>query len=438
MPLESTLAYTPPSAPKFSADALLRIAALKRKYSPAVEKITDRVYLARGFALGNVGMIITDEGLVIVDTTESRSVAEEISARFREITDLPIRYIIYTHGHRDHILGTPAFFSQGVQVIATNAAVALMKTYRKELRAFYDRSRANQSGRLETEHSLKSPIKSIFKLETESQLIWPTTTFDEKYTFQLGGVDIELYHTVGETPGHLMIWLPRERILFPGDLYYESFPNLSAPMLEPRPVKGWYESLDRMISMKPAYLVPGHSRAIIGENNVQDILIHHSRAIRFVYEETVKAVNQGLTADEAVAQIRLPPELAQREHLKELYGRVDWSVRGIYQGLTGWYDGRGTGLNPLSNHYLSREVVLLAGGADKLLARAIELQQAGEHQLVCELCDVVIDANHEDKLARVIKSYSLDYLGYLSGNLNMFGFYRSAAAVERKNADFRP
>ncbi len=436
-PEESTLAYTPPPPPRFSAQALVRLAALKKKYAPTVEKITDHIYLARGFALGSVGMIITAEGLVIVDTTESRTVAEEILARFREITDLPVRSIIYTHGHRDHTLGTPAFFSQGVQIIATNEAVKLLKAYREELRAFHDRSRTNQSGRLATEYSMESPIKSLFKLEADSQLIWPTTTFDEKYAFELGGVKIELYHTVGETPGHLMVWLPQERVLFPGDLYYESFPNLSAPMLEPRPVKGWYASLDRMISLEPVYLVPGHSGAIIGADNVRDVLTQHSRAIRFVYEATVKAVNEGLTVDEAAAQISLPPELSQREHLRELYGRVDWSVRGIYQGLTGWYDGRGTGLNPLPKQYLDRELVLLAGGADKLLARAIELKKAGEHQLVCELCDVVINANPEDTLARIIKSFSLDYLGYLSGNLNMFGFYRSAAAMERSRAGFK-
>ncbi len=437
-PEESTLVYTPPPAPRFSVKDLARLKALKKQYSPTVEKITPRIYLARGFALGNVGMIVTDEGLVIVDTTESRAVAEEILARFREITDRPVRYVIYTHGHRDHTLGTPAFFSREVQVIATNEAVKRLKAYREELPAFLDRSRANQSGRLATDYSMKSPIESIFKLEADSQLIWPTTTFDEQYTFELGGAKIELYHTVGETPGHLMVWLPQEKVLFSGDLYYESFPNLSAPMLEPRPVKGWYESLDRMISLEPAYLVPGHSRAVIGQHHVYDVLTHHARAIRFVYAQTVNALNQGLTVDEAVAKISLPPELGQREHLKELYGRVDWSVRGIYQGLSGWYDGRGTGLSPLPTRYLNRELLLLAGGADKLLARAIELQNAGEHQLVCELCDIVITANPEDKLARIIKSFSLDYLGYLSGNLNMFGFYRSAAAVERKNADFKP
>jgi hypothetical protein len=168
-PGESTLAYTPPPAPKFSAEDLVQLEALKKKFSPTLEKITDRIYLARAFALGSVAMIITDDGLVIVDTTESRSVAEEILAEFREITDLPVKYIIYTHGHRDHTLGAPAFFSQGVEVIATNAAVRLLKTYHEELRAFHDRSRANQSGRLAAEYSMPTLIKSIFKPDADPE-----------------------------------------------------------------------------------------------------------------------------------------------------------------------------------------------------------------------------------------------------------------------------
>ena len=59
---------------------------------------------------------------------------------------------------------------------------------------------------------------------------------------------------------------------------------------------------------------------------------------------------------------------------------------------------------------------------------------AGEHQLVCEICDLVINANPKDKMAYIIKSHSLDYLGYMHGNANMFGFYRSAAAIQREQS----
>ncbi|UCD85719.1 MAG: alkyl/aryl-sulfatase [Deltaproteobacteria bacterium] len=438
-PGESTLSYSPPPPPKLQWDTVKQLARLRDLVTPKVEKITEDIYLARGFALGSVQMVITDEGLVIIDTTETQEAASKILKRFRKITDKPIRYIIYTHGHLDHVHGSPVFREKGTEVIATKDAVEFMKRDFELLKEFHARNRLNQAGRAAPEYSRKLPIESPVRGFRElGGFVWPTITFDQEYSFELGGKKFELYHTMGETPDHLMVWLPDERVLFSGDLYYQSFPNLSTPMLEPRPVREWYESVDRMVAMQPKYIVPAHTAALIGEDKVREILTNYSKAIRYVYEETVRCINQGKTVDEAVHSVRLPAELAELDYLQELYGRVDWSVRGIYAGLAGWYDGRGTDLSPLPPNIPAREVVLLAGGADKILSRAIELQGADEHQLVCELCDIVIDANPEDKLAHIIKASSLEYLGYTGGNLNMFGFYRSAAALERKAAGIKP
>ena len=117
----------------------------------------------------------------------------------------------------------------------------------------------------------------------------PTITFDESYAFKLGDKRFELYHSIGETPGHLMVWLPGEKTLFPGDLYYASFPNLSTPMLEARPVKKWYESLEMMLALKPVNVVPSHTQALLGEKTALEVLTHHSTAIRTVYEQTLQA-----------------------------------------------------------------------------------------------------------------------------------------------------
>ena len=440
-PGESTLSYTPPPSPKVNVDTLKKLATLKKAFTPKVTKITDDIYYASGFALGGVQMVITDDGLVIVDTTESREAATEILAEFREITDKPIRYIIYTHGHIDHVYGSPVFMEEGTEVIATKDAVSFLEKDFGWLADFQNRSRRIQFGDIAEDFALKRTYKSPVRIPDYAKtddFVMPTITFDDRYSFTLGGKTFELYHTTGETPDHLMVWLPDEKALFCGDLYYLSFPNLHTPMLEPRPVKGWYESLDRMVELKPEYLIPGHTEAVIGTDQVRDVLTAHSRAIRLVYEQTIACINKGLTVEEAVEMVRLPEDLAQRPHLQENYGRVDWSVRGIYQAETGWYDGRGTGLSPLPPGYLSSELTSLVGGADKILARAIELQKGGAHQIACELCDVVIWANPKDKLARIVKANSLEHLSYQVGNMNMFGFYRSAASLERQAAGVKP
>ena len=440
-PAESTLRYTPPPPPKFSVTGIKKLAELKRRFTPRMTKITDDIYYASGYALGGVQMVITDEGLVIIDTTESKEAAREILREFRKITDKPIRYIIYTHGHIDHVCGSKVFMEKGTEVIATEDAVKFLRKDFGWLGEFHNRSRHNQFGDVAEAYARKIRIRAPFHLPTLSEskdFVWPTITFDREYAFVLGGKRFQLYHTIGETPDHLMVWLPDEKALFCGDLYYLSFPNLSSPMLEPRPVRGWYESLERMIAMGPAYLIPGHTSAVIGTEKIRETLTFRARAIRYVCEQTFKCINEDRSVEEAVRKIKLPEELASKKQLEEGYGRIDWSVRGIYQGEKGWYDGRGTQLNPLAPGYRARELIALAGGADKILARAIDLQKMGEHQLVCELCDVVLEANPEDKLAHIIKANSLEYLAYATGNLNMFGFYRSAASLERKSAGVKP
>src|SRR5262245_12322391 len=76
-----------------------------RSQRPELLKITNRVYCATGYALGNVIFIQTDKSVVVVDTTESPSAAREALAAFRSVSQLPISTIIYTHHHGDHVNG---------------------------------------------------------------------------------------------------------------------------------------------------------------------------------------------------------------------------------------------------------------------------------------------------------------------------------------------
>ena len=439
-PGESTLTYTPPPTPQISLEMVAGLANFKKWITPAVDKITDQVYLARGFALGSSVLVITPDGLVIVDTTESVEAAKKILAEFRKKSDLPIRYLIYTHGHLDHIQGASVFKEPDTQVIATRDWLRFVKQDQETLKPFILRARANQAGRAAPEFdAVKLPIKSPFAgTVAKPELVMPTITFDQEYKFELGGVRFELDHAPGETPDHLIIWMPEQRVLISGDLYYYSFPNLSTPMVEPnRPVQSWAESLERIIALKPAYLVPCHTEALVGETVIRDHLHNYSRAIRFVQDAVIAGINEGKSEEELVRSVALPPELRDLPYLQPLYGRVDWAVRGIYRSYVPWYDGHGSNLDPLPSQTWARELLALAGGADKVLTRAIAAQQNSEHQLAIQLCDLVLQANPQDKVAHLIKASSLDYLAVAARNINTFGFYRSAAALERKAVNSR-
>jgi len=439
MPGESRITYTVPEAPRVSlsvGEALMSWRGLIGK----VDKITDGVYLARGFAIANMAMVVTDEGVVIIDATESPEAAREIMAKFRKITDQPVKYLIYTHGHGDHTQGSTVLKEPGIKVIATKEFLEFVKFETGLIGPYLRMARNTQSGRIAPDFvRVKLPVKMAVRADVgTADMLMPDVTFDGRYEFTLGGEKFELYHGPGETPDALFIWMPQKRALICGDNYYTSFPNLSTPMLAPRSITDWYQSIEKMLALKPEYLVPGHSAGVSGEKEVMQTLQNYHDAIKSVFDQTIAAINQGKTVDEAVQVVKLPANLAGYHYLQEYYGRVDWAVRGIYAGNRGWYSGDGGDLVPDPPSYKARELVLLAGGADKILNRAIELQKANEHQLAIELCDVIIQANPKDKTAHLVKAVSLEKLAMESDNINKFGFYFSASQKEFQAAGYKP
>ena len=74
-----------------------------------IVRLADNVYMAFGYAASNVFMIVGDAGVVVIDTSETTTAAENILSEFRKITDLPVDTIIFTHSHRDHVSGASVF-----------------------------------------------------------------------------------------------------------------------------------------------------------------------------------------------------------------------------------------------------------------------------------------------------------------------------------------
>ena len=168
----------------------------------------------------------------------------------------------------------------------------------------------------------------------------------------------------------LYVWFPAQRVLFSGDNYYKSFPNLYAIRGTPyRNVLAWIDSLNRMIAENPAAVVPGHTNPVIGENESNVSLRKQRDAIKFVHDKTVEGMNLGMTPDQLVEYVHLPQELTSDPDLGEYYGSVAWSVRSIFTGYLGWYDGNPTHLSPLLPQQEALHMAELAGGAEKLKYR---------------------------------------------------------------------
>jgi alkyl sulfatase BDS1-like metallo-beta-lactamase superfamily hydrolase len=174
-------------------------------------------------------------------------------------------------------------------------------------------------------------------------------------------------------------------------------------------------------------LVPCHTRPIVGAKKIQEILTHYRDAIQYVHDQSIRGINAGLTPDELAEQIKLPPHLAEAPYLQPFYGNVSWSVRSMFTGNLGWFDGDAATLQPLTRREQARLVARLAGGEKELVRHAKELLGKKEFQAALELTGHLIQLNPGHAEAKDIRIKALSALGEREENPNARHYYLTEA-----------
>ncbi len=377
-------------------------------------QLADNVYMAFGFAASNQFMIVGDDGLIIIDTSETTKAAENVLAAFREISSLPIHTIILTHSHRDHVSGASVFAEGGSPDILASErysedSLFVASSHPQPVKAMQARTK-RQFG-----IGLSYPDEIIGigvgpgdrPLEGMGAGSLPPTRFidDAGEILKICSIELELKLVPGETPDHIVVWYPEKKVLICGDNFYHAFPNLYAIRgTAYRDFDTWADSLDTLMAFQPEVLGPGHTRPVFGAAAIQESLSDYRDAIRHVITETRNGMDEGLTIDQLAHRVKLPPELAEKRHLREYYGRVDHSVRAYFVGTLGWFDGNPTSLGSLAPEDEARKFIALAGGEDALW-QAVEMARAeADYQWALQLVDRFIFAGIDTDRARKTKA----------------------------------
>jgi glyoxylase-like metal-dependent hydrolase (beta-lactamase superfamily II) len=235
------------------------------------ERLTDNAYCYAAEGDPTSGVVIGDDAVMVIDTRSTPVAAQDLIRRIRAITDKPIKYVMLTHYHAVRVLGAAAYGAE--HVIASEATRELI------------RERGAQDYKSEVER-----FPRLFQaVESVPGLTWPTLTFKERMTLWLGKLEVQIMHLGrGHTAGDTIVWLPKGRVLFSGDLVE----NGATPYTGDAHLRDWPKTLDRMLALKPKYLVPGRGAACATPSQIAAAVKGTQDFLRTLVREAEKGVKR--------------------------------------------------------------------------------------------------------------------------------------------------
>ncbi|QIZ75665.1 alkyl/aryl-sulfatase [Ferrimonas lipolytica] len=413
--------------------ALTMLAQQEKLFEQSVIQTAENVFTAVGFHGATTSMIVGDDGVIIVDTLMGPTSASNAFKALRQYSDKPVKAIIYTHSHGDHTGGASVFAGDDQPEIISMANFGHDHGVDPAINPIMKPRGIRQFGRkLPLEQATNrglAPAHTIDHDRGKGHLPATYKIEGDNYKTTIAGIELEMYGVIGETNDALYLWLPNEKVLFSGDNFYQTFPNLYAIRgTGYRNVLNWADSVAQMATHKPEFVVPGHTMPIKGQQAATGALQDYSDAIRSVYDQTIVAINQGKGPDLIAHEVELPPHLKNKPYLTEFYGNIAHATRAIYAGLLGWFDGNPTNLSPLAPKQKAMKMAQLAGGVEALTIKMNTALQAEDFQWALELADHLKWLDNGDKvLAKKVKIAALRGLGAREYNAPNRNYYLSYA-----------
>jgi glyoxylase-like metal-dependent hydrolase (beta-lactamase superfamily II) len=297
-------------------------AASTRNYD--VEKIGDGIYavIRRDWpglmCDGNTVFIINDEDVVVVDAPEA---SKDMLAELRKLTSKPVRYVINTHWHDDHITGNHVYREAfpGVEFIGHKSMLEYLPTtglanrkgmiegapkFAEQERGLLEKNRnfAGEELTGEERAAFSNDVRLVDRYMKEvpgAEIIPPSITVEDGLTLHRGKRTIDIRHLGnGHTAADLVVQLPEEGIVIAGDLVVSPVPLIGDPQSH---IADWGASLRKLLALRPSLIVPGHGKVEHDDSYVKLM----ADLMTFVTEETRAAVSRGESLEQARKSVNL-------------------------------------------------------------------------------------------------------------------------------------
>jgi cyclase len=267
-----------------------------------MQKITENVYVENETSMCNCGIVVTGDGVVIIDTPMVPVNAKKLAAEVEKFG--PIRYVINSEPHPDHIAGN---CYMGGTLVAQDGARGMIRETQVE----------SITGMLQMMSPESLPLDSEFRFRT------PDITFSDKLTLYLGGHTFNLIHMPGHTPYSLAVHVPEERIVFTSDNI-----NLNMAVFRDAIPDKWLESLKKYRELDVDKVIPGH-----GAVCDKSCFTQMSNIIQSWLDVVGDAIKKGLSLEQTLEEVPKAEMFKQMGGESPVPGFLNMNIERLYEIL---------------------------------------------------------------------------------------------------------
>ncbi|MDV3127572.1 MBL fold metallo-hydrolase [Mycobacterium sp. 21AC1] len=413
-------------APDTVNPSLWRNAQLCMQYG-LFEVVPDRVYQVRGYDLSNLTLVKGDTGWIIVDTLISPETAKAgLDLANEKLGARPVLAVIHSHSHVDHYGGVRGILSQQdvdagkVKVIAPQAFVEDAVSENVIAGNAMGRRAVYMYGALLPRNAQGGVNGGLgMTVSTgEPSLIIPTdiiNTTGQKMT--IDGVEMEFQMTPGtEAPTEMNTFFPQFKAMWMAENTTNTMHNLlTLRGAQVRDARIWAQFLNETIQRygpNTEVKFQSHHWPMWGNAKIIDYWKRQRDMYKYMHDQSVRLMNQGLVGSEIAEEIQFPPELDNFWPDRGYYGTLKHNSRAVYQRYMGWYDGNPSDLDDLPPQESAKKYVEYMGGEEAILEKAKNDFDNGNYRWTAMVLKQVVFANPDSVHGKNLLADSYEQMGY--------------------------